>query len=645
MSLNDAVAQRLAMIAKLQDLLGFDRFRAISNERASRAVEGLSVDVAELAKDKKRLLDIDGIGPKIADKIIEFVETGRMSELDELSQQVPAGVVKMMEIPGLGPKTASLLWKTKGIDSVSRLKQAIEQGELLDVPRLGEKSIARLKESIELVEQGQKRVPLGIALPIAEEFVRAMERVPHVKRAAYAGSLRRGKDTIGDIDILVCVDDLAHAGPVAEAFRAQPRVNHVLVAGDTRSSVRAAIRNPHGAVSADADIRTKGGEVEDVAGHSIQVDLRLLPIESWGAALMYFTGSKEHNIRLRERALKRGCTLTDYGLFPEGEAPAKDTAAEPKSSKGKGSAKANPKAATKAAPAKKADDRPPHERGVKPIAGKTEEEVYHALGLPYIPPEIREDRSELDLTETPRLIELGDIQAELHAHTTASDGELSIEELAREAHRRGFHTIAVTDHSKSSAIAGGLTVDRLLEHIEAVHAARAKVKGIHILAGSEVDILADGTLDYDGKTLAKLDIVVASPHTALKQDPEAATKRLLKAISNPHVHILGHPTGRLVNRRAGLSPDMGQIVRAAAEHRVALEINAHWMRLDLRDTHTKAAIDAGCLIAIDCDVHAREDFDNLRYGVLTARRGWVTPERCVNAWDQAKLLAFLKSKR
>jgi DNA polymerase (family 10) len=271
--------------------------------------------------------------------------------------------------------------------------------------------------------------------------------------------------------------------------------------------------------------------------------------------------------------------------------------------------------------------------------------VYAALGLPYLPPEIREDRGELALNETPRLLEVGDIRAELHAHTTASDGSMEIEELARAALARGFHTIAVTDHSRSSGPAGGLQPDRLLLHVQAVRKAAERVRGITILAGSEVDILADGRLDYDDHTLKHLDIVVGSPHHALSQDPEAATERLLTAIRNPYLRILGHPTGRVLNRRPGLSPDMARVIAAAKANNVALEINAHWLRLDLRDTHVRQAVEAGCLIAVDCDVHAPEDFDNLRYGVLTARRGWLTPGSCVNTWDAERLHDWLRSKK
>jgi DNA polymerase (family 10) len=386
---------------------------------------------------------------------------------------------------------------------------------------------------------------------------------------------------------------------VAELFRSPSQIRQVIVAGDNKSSVRFALDGDGG----------RWGVVDEHAG-TIQVDLRVLPVESFGAALMYFTGSKEHNVAMRERALKMGMTLNEWGLFPLDQEPT-----------------------------------PPQTRGVVPVAAATEAEIYRALKLPYLPPEVREDRGEFEVPATPHLVAVQDIKSELHAHTTASDGLMSIEELATRAKERGFHTIAVTDHSRSSAVAGGLTVERLLQHIEEVRRAEERVKGIRILAGSEVDILADGRLDYPDEILRQLDIVVASPHAALSQEPALATARLISAITHPMVHILGHPTGRLINRRGGLSPDMGAIIRAAKEHRVALEVNAHWMRLDLRDVHVRAAVEAGCMIAIDCDVHAPDDFDNLGFGIATARRGWLTPSLCVNAWAEDQLIGWLRSKR
>ena len=618
--MNEAVAERLARIARLQDLLGEDKFKAISHDRAARVVEGLSFDIATVADDPAKLRQIEGIGPKIADKIHEFATTGSMKELTELEAKVPAGVAALLTIPGCGPKTVAVLWKEGGVTDVASLKRIIADGSILKLPRMGAKSVEKLKESIELAEQGSVRLPLGLAMPVAERFVEAMLKVKGVERAAFAGSLRRGRDTIGDIDVLVAVEDDAAGARASEAFRTMPGVAQIIVAGDRKSSVRARI-------GADAGrFAVEGREGEADVGPTVQVDLRVVPPASWGAALMYFTGCKEFNVRLRERALKQGLTLNEYGLFPDDD-----------------------------------DKTPPQQRGVKPVAGASEEEVFAALGLAYVEPELREDRGEIDRAveafgaaktkaakntarPVPGLIEIGDIRAELHAHTTASDGRMSIEELAKNAKGRGFHTIAVTDHSKSSVIAGGLSPERLREHVAAIHAARKKVKGIQILAGSEVDILADGRLDYDDETLALLDIVVASPHNALSQDAETATMRLIKAIESGRVHIVGHPTGRLINRRAGLSPDMAKVIAAAKANDVALEINAHWMRLDLRDVHVRAAVDAGCLIAIDCDVHAEDDFDNLRFGVATARRGWLPAEQCVNTWDAERLTKWLGRK-
>jgi DNA polymerase (family 10) len=595
MAVNQELARRFEEIAQMLDLLGEDSFRASAHARAARNIAELPFDLEPIACEPKKLQEIEGIGAGMAKKIAEFCATGKIADHEALKEKVPPGLLGLLRIQGLGAKTVRSLWTSAGITDLEGLKAAIISGSILEVPRMGAKAVEKIKAAIEQAQQGEQRLPLGRAMPLAETVVATLVEIPGVEEAAYAGSLRRGRDTVGDLDFLVSTSDPAR---VSEAFRTMPQVTSVLAAGDTKSSVRLAIK---GLASGRA-----GGE--HVA--SIQADLRVVPRECWGAALMYFTGSKDHNVRLRERAQKQGLTLNEYGLFPEDGAKT-----------------------------------PPQSRGVKPVACASEEEIYARLGLPFLPPEIREDRGELSLKETPRLVEIVDIKAELHAHTTASDGAYSIDELAARAKAHGFHTIAVTDHSRSSAFAGGLTVERLLEHIEDVRKANERAKGVTILAGSEVDILADGRLDYPDEVLGQLDIVVASPHAALTQDPEAATKRLIAAVSNPYVHILGHPTGRLVNRRAGTSPDISRVVGAAREHNVALEINAHWHRLDLRDTHVRAAIDAGCLIAINCDTHSEDDLDNLRYGIFTGRRGWVTPERCLNAWPAKRLHEWLKSKR
>lgn len=600
MSVNQEIGQRIEQIALMLELLGEDRFRINAHARAARIIGDLTVDLGSLADDKKKLVALEGIGSKIADKIIEYCQSGTISEHAELLERVPAGLFDVLAVPGLGPKTVKAMWDQLDVTDVAGLKKIIADGSILELPRMGAKTVENLKASLAFAEASGDRLWLGVAMPIAEMFVGRMRKVEGVKDAAFAGSLRRGQETIGDIDILVSTMDATAAG---EAFRGMPEVRQVLAAGQTKSSVR---------VRVDQDMsrwKLEGGEGEE-AEPGVQVDLRVVEPGAWGATLMYFTGSKEHNVRMRERAIRMGFTLNEYGLFVADD-----------------------------------EEGSPQSRGVKPVAAKTEEQIFKKLDLPYIPPELRQDRGELELTETPALIEVCDVQAELHAHTTASDGGLSIEELAEHAKVRGFHTVTVTDHSKSSVQANGLSVDRLMEHIEAVREVDAKMKGIKVLCGSEVDILADGRLDYDDDVLEQLDVVVVSPHTALKQDPETSTKRLIKAISNKYVHILGHPTGRLLNRRPGMSPDIGAVIAAAVKHDVALEINSHWMRLDLRDTHVRAAVEGGALIAIDCDVHGAGDFDNLRYGILTGRRGGLMADRCINTWSAGKLHGWLKGKK
>jgi len=617
MSTNAEIAGRLGQIAELLELTGADKFRVLANQKAARVIESLTAELGPIARGpdaRTGLMALEGIGPKIADKIIELCATGRIKELEELKAAVPAGLPEVMSIPGMGPKTVRLVWQEAGVTDLAGLKRIIDDGSILNLPRMGAKAVEKLKASIAMLAESRGRLGLGVAMPVAERVVALMKDVKGVEQAAFAGSLRRGKESIGDIDILVAAKGAAVTA-AAEAFCTMPGVRHVIARGEAKCSVRVSLEEDggrfSGAPTGDAGEAANAAPTDaERAGGTVQVDLRVIEPARWGSALMYFTGSKEHNVRLRQRALDRGLTLNEYGLFPED----KSTSESPQS------------------------------RGVKAVASKTEEEIFKALELPWVPPELREDRGELKLESTPVLIEVADIRAELHSHTTASDGTMSIEELAERAKARGFHTIAVTDHSKSQGIANGLSAARLEAHIEAIHAARAKVKGITILAGSEVDIFADGSLDYEDKLLAKLDLVVASPHAALSQDPERATERLLKAIAHPRVHILSHPTGRLVLRRRGLEPDMAKVFAAAKKHGVALEINAHWMRLDLRDTHVHAALEAGCVLAINCDVHSPGDFDNLRFGVLTGRRGGLTKERCVNCWAAEELRAWIKGK-
>ena len=582
MSTNAELSHIFNEMSKVLQLISANPFRVNAHANVARILKDMIVDVAELADDPAKLTAIDGIGAGSAKKIIEFVQTGKVKEYEALLDSIPRGLLEVMAIPGLGPKTVKLMWEKAGITSLATLKKKLNSGQLEKLPRIGAKTVANIKESLAFAAKASQRTRLGEAMILAEAIVEFLTKVEGANRVAYAGSLRRGLDTIGDIDILGTTTNPA---ALSTAFRAMPGVQKVLAAGETKSSVR--------------------------LDSGVQVDLRVIDDTSFGAALMYFTGSKQHNVVLRERAIKKGLRLNEYGLFlDDGE-----------------------------------HDEPPQKRGVKPVAAKTEKAIYAALDLPWFPPEVREDRGELDVKETPKLIEIDDIKAELHAHTIASDGKMTIDELAHEAKARGFHTVAVTDHSRSSIQANGLSPKRLREHIDAVREANERIKGITILAGSEVDIHADGRLDYDDTLLAELDVVIASPHSALRQDAKAATRRLVTAISHPLVHVLGHPTGRLINKREGLHPDINALIQAALEHDTALEINANYQRLDLRDVHVKATVDAGALIAINTDAHTPDHFDFLRYGILTARRGWLTPKQCINAWTKQKLHDWLGAKR
>jgi DNA polymerase (family 10) len=579
-STNSELATIFSEMAAVLELIGANPFRVNAHARVARVLKDLTVDVASLADEPKQLEAIEGIGKASAKKIAEFVKTGAVAEHDRLVGEVPEGLLPLLEIPGLGPKTVKLLWEEGGVVDLATLKDAIGRGILEGLPRMGQKTIRNITESIAFAEQSGDRARLGRALPVAEAIAERLRAVPGAGQVQFTGSLRRGRETIGDVDILATARE---PHKLAESFTSMPGVTKVLVAGHTKCSVRLDV--------------------------GLQVDLRLVDADAWGAALMYFSGSKQHNVALRERAGKRGARLNEYGLFPHD-----------------------------------GSDEPPQNRGIAPIASRTEEEIYAALDLPWIPPELREDRGELT-AEIPTLIELDDIVSDLHAHTIASDGKMTIDELAEAAKARGYHTIAVTDHSKASAQAGGLSVDDLLRHVDAVREANERIDGITILAGSEVDILADGHLDYDDDVLARLDLVVASPHVALKQTPKQATARLLAAIRHPLVDVLGHPTGRIVNKREGLQPEIEPLVAAAAEHDTALEINANDRRLDLRDVHVRAAVEAGALISINTDAHSPSQLDLMPYGVLTARRGWLTADGCINAWSAERLHEWLKAKR
>ncbi len=581
MSANASIATLFNQIADALEVLGENQFKVMAHRKAARMLEDLSDDVAELCKnDPDKLKSIDGLGASSVQKIQEFVATGKIKAHEEALAKLPPGLIDVLRVPGLGPKTVKLLWDQGGVTDLATLKSQLASGALEKLPRMGAKTLQNISENIAFLETASDRVRLGDAMPIAQTFVSQLGAIKGVTQAEYAGSMRRGRETIGDIDLLVATEDPA---PVMQFFCAHPLVAKVLVSGETKSSVR--------------------------LNSGLQVDLRVVPAMNWGAALLYFTGSKDHNVILRERAIERSMRLNEYGLFADD-----------------------------------GDETPPQQRGVKPVASKTEQEIYAKLGLEWITPELRESHGEFEKNITTQLISVNDIRRELHCHTTASDGVLSIEQLIETAKSRGFDAIAITDHSRSSAQANGLSVERLREHAANIRAASAKIKGIHVLVGSEVDILADGHLDYPDDVLAELDWVVASPHTALKQSPEAATARLLAAIANPFVHVIGHPTGRILNGRPGLEPNMKVVISAAAKAGVALEINCNPARLDLRDALVRAAHEGGAMISINTDAHDSEHFNFLRYGILTARRAGLNSAGCVNAWPWKKFDAWRISR-
>jgi DNA polymerase (family 10) len=587
MSTNDEIARRFDEMAQGLEILGANPFRANAYARAARTLRDLDEDVRNFAAHEPetaadRLAALPGIGESTAAKILDYLEHGSIKEHREMLEKLPASLFEVLEIPGLGPKAVKLMWEQLGIASVADLEAKLDSPELAALPRMGAKSIENIRKALSFAKTGGTRTPIGIALPLAESIRDRLREVTGVQRLDFAGSLRRGRETIGDLDFLAVTDQ---PELLRQAFCTLAEVTQVLARGETKCSAR--LTHDEGVV---------------------QADLRLVPAPSWGAALLYFTGSKEHNVRLRERAVKAEQRLNEYGLYA-------------------------------------GTDERPQDHGEEPLAAATEESVYQVLGLPYIPPELREDRGELEDGVPADLVELPDLIIELHSHTVASDGRLSIEALAEAAKARGIQLLAITDHSKSAVIANGLDEDRLRRHIDAIREANERIAGIELLSGSEVDILPDGRLDYDDEILALLDVVVASPHLALRQEPDVATERLLAAIRHPLVHILGHPTGRLIGKREGLAPDIPTLCAAAAEHDVALEINAHWLRLDLRDTHARAAIRAGAKVVINTDAHTEADLDHRRYGALVARRAGLGRAQCPSTWGVDEVKAWLGRKR
>lgn len=575
MSLNDQLAELFARFAAIMEIRGEPVFKSIAFTRVARTLKDLSTDLRTLV-EADRLSELPGAGASSRKIIEEFVRTGRSGDYDQVAASIPAGLIDLLAIPSLGPKTISLFWKQRGITSIGDLKRALADGSLAGLKGIGEKKLQGIRDGIELLEKSAGRIGIWQALTLAEALVAQVRKLPGVQHAEYAGSLRRRRETIGDIDIIaeVAADQGA---AVAELFCKLPQVDRVLGSGDTKASVF-------------------------VGDPGVQVDLRLIPRQSYGAALLYFTGSKEHNVVLRQRAIDMGLKLNEWGLY----------------------------------------------RGDEALAGTDERDVYAALKLPCIEPELREDRGEISAAlagQLPTLIAQADIRGDLHTHTTASDGAHSIEQMALAAKARGYAYLAITDHSRSQVVANGLTQERMRQHIRAIRQAADRVKGIVLLAGAEVDILADGHLDYDDALLDELDIVVASPHTALRQATEKATDRMLRAIDNRYVHIIGHPTGRLIGQRDGLPLEFERVFAAAASAGVALEINSGCPRLDLSDVHARAAVAAGCRLSINTDAHAVEQLEGIAFGIHVARRAWVEPTDVINCLGLDELRSFLGSRR
>lgn len=568
---NSEIAKMLGRTADLLEIDGSDGFRVNSYRRASRTIKDSTEDVSALCAEN-RLTDLPGIGKGTASRIQSLIETGTMDVLDDLATRLPPGLSALLDVPGMGPKKIALAFHELGVGSLDDLKRVIDDGQLAGLKGMGATSVKRIAEGIAFLDSRGDRTPLGVALPIAEAMADRVRALPGAKRVEIAGSVRRGAETIGDVDILCEGED---GTDIINAFTAFEGVTRILAQGSTKGSVTVTLER----------------------NQELQVDLRVVGGDSFGAAWQYFTGSKEHNVRLREAAVKKKWRLNEYGLY-EGE-----------------------------------------ER----IAGADEQGIYAKLGLAWVPPALREDRGEFEEGfDFSRLVAVDDIRGDLHMHTVASDGKNTITEMAQAAKKRGYKYIAICDHSKSSVIANGLTIDRMKEHIREIRKVNAASPGIDVLAGCECDILSDGSLDYPDDILAECDWVVASIHSAMGKGGSgkaSGTARTLAAMENRYVSAIGHPTGRLIHRRAPMELDMAAVVAAAVSTNTFLEINASWQRLDLRDMHARQALEAGVKLVINTDAHSTDGLSAMRYGVMTARRGGATRDDVVNC---ATLAAFRK---
>jgi DNA polymerase (family 10) len=572
--INEEIANIFERVGQALEFRGKDRFRALAYERGARSLRGLEGDLTSMAA-KGTLEDIPGIGQDLSTMIEEYVRTHHIRRCEQELRRVPAELLVLMDIPGLGPKTVALLHKKHHVKAFPDLKRLLDSEALVGVRGFGEQKILNIKRGIGLWQASKQRMLLGEALPRAEALLAEIRKIKGVERADVAGSLRRHRETVGDLDFVIISRDSAR---VLREFSRLPMVKQIIALGDTRATVM-----------------IEGG---------VQVDVRAVAKRSYGAALQYFTGSKDHNVHLRTIAQKRGLKINEYGVF----------------------------------------------KGRRRLGGATESECYRLLGLPIIPPELREDHGEIEAAvehRLPDLIERKDLGGDLHVHTDYSDGRSTLEEMVEGAASLGYEYVALIDHSPSARVAHGLSEDRLEEKIEAIECLRRQ-RGRHkprILIGAEVDILSNGKLDYKDKTLARLDVVVASVHSAFRQSRDRMTGRLLDAVSNPHVQIIGHPTTRLIGGREPINFDFDQILRSVIDANVAFEIDSQPDRLDLTDTLVKAANDAGALFAINSDAHSLSQLEYIRYGIFDARRGWTEARSVVNTWTWSKLSRWLQKRR
>lgn len=579
---NREIADIFAKVADMLEIRGDIIHRVLSYRRASETIRDLPRDLHAIAAEGG-LTELPNIGKTLAEKIEEMLNTGELEFYNRLAQEIPPSLVDVMHINGVGPKKAALFWKELNITTVEALKEAAESGKLRDLPRMGEKSEKQVLAGIEALSRRTGRTPLGVALPAAQAILDQLLALPGAIEGAIAGSIRRGRPTIGDVDLLVASDD---AAPIMDVFVNLPNVARVLGHGPTKSSIELL--------------------------NGLQVDLRVLEKARWGTALNYFTGSQAHNIRMRELALAKGYSLNEHALRPLD------------------------------ADGNMIDDESQH------VLCATEEELYERVGLPYIPPELREDSGEIEAAQKgklPNLIVLDDIQADLHMHTTWSDGKLSVREMAEEAKRRGRKYIVITDHSAYSAIANGLNAERLLQQQQEVRQVDAGMgPDFRVFHGVEMDIRSDGTLDLPDEVLAQLDFVIASLHFSLQQERSVITRRVLNAIENPHVDLIGHLRGQLIEQREPADLDIDAVFAAAKKHGTALEINANPMRLDMDAQLARRAVEMGIPIAIDTDAHSAEQMDLLYFGVMTARRGWVEAENVINTWPVERFMNWIESR-